>query len=798
MREVAGLKWISVCRAAMLAVCQLLVSQFAAAAVRDGGLEVHAVSPNGGVDVIPQPSHVQFRGGAFTIHDGTRLTFPRDPRAERVAHYFADLLQQSRGIRLAAAPGSGRSAPAIELRIDPHAAPSGNPEGYTIDISPDRIVLAAGDSRGLLYAAVTLWQLCTPSLEHTDAIASPGMKIPAMRIADSPRFSWRGLMLDSARHYQSPDFILRLIDWMTLHKLNVLHWHLTDDQAWRLEIKKYPRLTSVGAWRVPAGAGPAADIDPATGRPRLYGGFYTQQTVRQIVAYAADRNITIVPEIDMPGHATAAIVAYPRLASIEPAPAVVPGDWGVYSNLYNVEPATFEFLQDVLAEVVRLFPGKYVHVGGDEALKDQWQASARIQARMRELGVANEAALQSYFVERMGKFLRAQGRSLIGWDEILDDGIAPEAAVMSWRGIDGALAAAAAGHDSVLSPAPTLYLDNRQGNLPGEPPGRGRIVSLEEVYRFDPLPATLPPAQHSHILGLQANIWTEHIRTENRVQYMTFPRAAAVAEVGWSPSEKLSWESFLARLPDQMSRYRSLGIHGADDAFAVAVEPRLERAREQVQVRLSNQAGTGEIHYTLDGSDPTVSSPAYAAPLTLPLDGQIRATTFMNGKAVSPPATRSLQLAALEKRTSHELRSCTDKLVLSLEDDAPVNGERAVFLIDIMNPCWVYEQADLSRVTAIAAAVGQLPFNFQLGAQGSSIKLSQPESAAGELEVRLDRCDGERIAMLPLQPALVNNAVTQLPAAHIAQRLGTHDLCMKFTQRALDPMWALDWVQLVE
>jgi hexosaminidase len=793
MREVAGLNWIAIFAAAMLAI-----SQFAAAADRDGTFEVHASGPNGGIDVIPQPSQVDFRDGAFTIRDGTRLSFSRDPQAARIARYFADLLQQSRGIRLEAGRGSGRSAQAIEFRIDAHATPSGNPEGYTIDISPDRIVLAAGDQRGLLYAAVTLWQLCTSSLEHTDAVATPGMKIPAMRIADSPRFPWRGLMLDSARHYQSPDFILRLIDWMALHKLNVLHWHLTDDQAWRLEIKKYPRLTSVGAWRVPAGAGPAADIDPATGRPRLYGGFYTQQTVRRIVAHAADRNVTIVPEIDIPGHATAAIVAYPTLASIAPAPSAVPADWGVYSNLYNAEPATFEFLQDVLAEVVRLFPGKYVHVGGDEAVKDQWQASPRIQARMRELGVANEAALQSYFVERMGKFLGVHGRRLIGWDEILEGGIAPDATVMSWRGTGGALAAAAAGHDSVLSPAPTLYLDNRQGNLPGEPPGRGRVVSLEEVYRFDPMPGALQPDQRSHILGVQVNVWTEHIRTEERVQYMMFPRAAAAAEVGWSPAEKLSWESFLTRLPDEMSRYRSLRIHAADDAFAVAIDSRLDRAHDQVEVRLSNQASTGEIHYTLDGSEPTVSSPRYATALALPLDGGIRATTFINGKAVSPAATRSVQIAALEKRTSHELRSCTDKLVLSLEDDAPVNGDRAVFLVDIKNPCWVYEKADLSRVTAIAAAVGQLPFNFQLGADVKSIKLNPPETLYGELEVRLDGCDGERIAVLSLQPALTNNAVTRLPAASIAHRAGTHDLCMKFTQRSLDPMWALDWVQLVE
>ena len=274
-----------------------------------------------------------------------------------------DLVQKTRGIKLETVSGASG---AVVFRLGP---PDGkfNPEGYTLDISSDRAVLSAHDPRGLLYAAVTLWQLSTS-----------GDTVPALRIVDSPRFAWRGLLLDSARHYQSPEFILQFIDWMALHKLNVLHWHLTDDQAWRLEIKKYPRLTSVGAWRVPAGAASATDIDPATGRPRLYGGFYSQDTVRRIVAHASERNVTIVPEIDMPGHATAAVVAYPRLGSVVPAPAAVPSDWGVYSNLYNVDESTFEFLENVLGEVVQLFPGKYVHIGGDEAVKDQWKASPHI------------------------------------------------------------------------------------------------------------------------------------------------------------------------------------------------------------------------------------------------------------------------------------------------------------------------------------------------------------------------------------------------------------------------------------
>jgi hexosaminidase len=666
------------------------------------------------------------------IRAGTRLSIPGDPRARRVARYFADLLQKTRGIQLAtAASGAAHTAHSIVFRLDVRGGASAtassstesNPEAYAVDISHDRIVLSASDPRGLLYAAVTLWELCTSGEAQGDSAV-----LPSMSITDSPRFPWRGLMLDSARHYQSPEFILQLIDWMPLHKLNVLHWHLTDDQAWRLEIKKYPRLTSVGAWRLPTGGGSAADIDPATGRPRLYGGFYSQETVRRIVAHASERNVTIVPEIDMPGHATAAIVAYPRLASVVPAPASVTSKWGVYSNLYNVDEGTFEFLQNVLAEVVKLFPGKFVHVGGDEALKDQWKASPHVQARMRELGVPNEEALQSYFVGRMSKFLSAHGRRLIGWDEILEGGIAPDATVMSWRGIEGALAAAAAGHDSVLSPAPTLYFDKRQSAADTQP-GRPSVITLEDVYEFNPMPPSLALEQRHHILGVQANVWTEHIRTEERVEYMTFPRAAAVAEVGWSAPERLDWNGFLARLPDQMNRYKMLGIHAYADADHIAAMP------------------AGEPHL---------------------------------------------------KRSSHELRSCTNEILLSLEDDAPLSGGRAAFQVDIMNPCWIYQAADLTHVTGIDAAVGQLPFDFQLGADVHIPKLNPPQTPDGELEVRMDGCDGERIAVLPLQPAVANNAVTELPAAKIAHRDGRHDLCMKFTQRSHDPMWVLDWVRLVE
>jgi hexosaminidase len=660
------------------------------------------------ISVIPAPAKVVVNRGAFELTSATPVRYAAGSPGEQVASYFVDLMKRTRGVALAASAGE-TGGQTISFVLQAREGSQVGEGAYSLVVSPERIVVSSHSPRGLFYGAVTLWQLAADA------------RIPALQIEDVPRFRWRGLLLDSARHYQSQQFIERLIDTMALHKLNVLHWHLTDDQGWRLEIKKYPKLTEVGAWRVPAGPAAAADIDPATKRPRLYGGFYTQDQVRQIVAYAAARHITVMPEIDVPAHASAIIAAYPQLGVTGKSWAV-PADWGIYSNLLNAEESTFAFLEDVLGEVIELFPSEYIHVGGDEPVFKQWQASPRVQSRMRELGVKDEHELQSYFVRRMEKYLNARGRRLIGWDEILEGGLAPNATVMSWRGVDGAVAAATAGHDAVLAPAPTLYFDHRPLNT-ARPPGRGPVMSIEDVYRFDPAPAALTEAQRGHILGLQGNLWTEHVRTEDRAEYMMFPRAAAIAELGWSPADRIDWQSFSARLPDQLARYRALGVRFAEAPESVAEQP--------------------------------------------------------------------------GRRSSHQLESCSQKILLSLEDDAPLQGERAVFLVDIMNPCWMYRAADLSEVGAIAASVGQVPFNFQIGDDIKKIPLRKPQSPAGELEVRIDGCEGEKIATLPLAPAVKSHAVTELPPVAVAKRTGPHDLCFTFTQAAVDPLWVLDAVQLV-
>lgn len=680
---------------------------------------VRGLEPAASVSVIPAPAEVVPHTGVFALRQGAYISIAPGVQSRATADYLIGLIRSSHGLALRARVSQETPPREGAIALVLTGSPGASPESYELEVSPGGIVVRAGDARGLFYGAVTLWQIISAQPLHAGTV-----EVPALSIRDTPRFRWRGLMLDSARHFQSPQFILRYLDWMALHKLNVFGWHLTDDQGWRLEIERYPRLTGVGAWRIPGGAPAQHDIDPATHRPRLYGGYYTQADVRRIVAHAAALHIAIVPEIDMPGHATAAIVAYPQLGVPGHPLTAVPSDWGVYPNLFNVDESTFVFLDHVLDEVMALFPGEYIHTGGDEAVKDQWRASAGIQARMHELGAANEEALQGYFTARIGGYLAAHGRRQIGWDEILEGGVPPDAAVMSWRGVEGAITAAGRGHDTVLSPAPTLYLDNRQGGGPEEPPGRGTVVSLQDVYRFDPLPGPLAHEQ-SHVLGIQANLWTEHVRTEADASYMTWPRAAALAEVAWSPAARVDWESFQARLAAEFNRYRTLGIRYSGDVFA-------------------------------------------------------------------PPRI----VGAFERHFSQDLRSCEGKLGLNLEDDAPLAGPRAVFLVDIMNPCWILPATELTHAASITAAVGQVPFNFQIGRDRDAIHLETPRTSAGELQVRLDRCDGEPSVVLPLAPAAGNDAVTVLPPAALPAHSGRHSLCFRFAQRTLDPLWTLDWVQL--
>ena len=733
--------------------------------------------------VIPNPAEVASGMGAFGVDQATTVQVPRGDRdAADAARYLVELWTRTNGLSLPVATGPATHA--ITFRRGSGFAL----EGYGLDVTPQRITVSASSAAGLFYGAVTLWQLLPPG--------SAG-QIPAQTIRDAPAYAWRGLMLDSSRHFQPPAFIHSMIDWMAWHKLNVLHWHLTDDQGWRLEIRKYPRLTSVGAWRV----------DPGGMR---YGGFYTQNEVRGIVRFAAARHVQIVPEIDMPGHATAAIAAYPALgarnAPTGAPPLAVSASWGVHTHLFNLEPQTFAFLENVLSEVMGLFPGPYLHIGGDEAVKDEWNASREVQARARQLEIHDPGALQTYFTQRMGRFLAARGRRIIGWDEILQPGLEKDAIVMSWHGVSGAHAAALAGNDAILAPWPTLYFDNRQSALPTEPPGRLKVVSLQDVYRFEPRDAALSDIQRRHVLGIQANLWTEHMQTEERVEWMALPRVAALAEVGWSAAERRRWPDFLERLVPLFARYRAFGLNYADSVFAPAAQ--ISSSAEGYSVALSNQAqgdgaAVGDIRFTLDGREPGAPSTRYDAPLTVPAGTEVRAAAFLGTEQASRTWARRLDAQAALRRDSHDLESCSDGIGLLLEPagHGAAAGARAAdppLAVDIMNPCWIDRGVDLSAGPRIIAAVARLPFNFEIGADTAKIRVGDARTADGELEIHVDGCDTPARALLPLAPAATAPGVTTLPEQRLPRLPGRHDLCLRFARPRLDPQWAIDWIEVGE
>lgn len=736
-----------------------------------------------GQGVIPKPRSVTAGTGAFSLDAATLIRAPAgEAESLAAAQYLADQWRRTNGLTLKVATSAqtrGRSSIAFEIR------PGFAPEGYRLEVRPQRITVSATTGAGLFYGAVTLWQLLP-------AGAKQG-QIPAQVIADEPRYAWRGLMLDSARHFQSPTFVRTMIEWMAWHKLNVLHWHLTDDQGWRLQIRRYPKLTSVGAWRIPA-------TIPGAPEPEAYGGFYSQQEVKDIVAFAATRHVQIVPEIELPGHAQAAIAAYPALSALDGHPQLpVSSRWGIHSHLFNLEPATFEFLENVLAEVLELFPSRYVHIGGDEVVKDEWKSSAAVQARARQLGIDDPAALQTYFTQTISRYLTASGRRAVGWDEILQPGLGTEAVVMSWHGTSGARQAAMRGNDAVLAPDPMLYLDHRQSDLAVEPPGRLGVLSVKDVYEFAVADAELSPEQEKHILGIQAQLWSEHIQTEARVEWMALPRAAAMAEVGWSPQSR-RWPDFAARLPQMIARYQALGINYADSTFGVAPKFAADQGRIRVTLahtpELNEAALKVDIRYTLDGREPDRGAALYASPLNLTAGTELRAASFIGSEQVS--RVWGVHLAHQGARlTSHELSACGNSVGLLLDPpgfaipDAPL-------AIDVVNPCWIYHGVDLSSAPQFSAAVAPLPFNYELGPVTAQIRVGDARSAIGELEVHVDSCDRPAAALLELPPGAATPRLTHLPAVRLPAMTGRHDLCLRFARPSLDPLWALDWAQVGE
>ncbi|MFG2332295.1 beta-N-acetylhexosaminidase [Streptomyces sp. NPDC048604] len=517
-------------------------------------------------ELIPAPRVVEVPAGSpGYVSLDERTTLDAGPGTEGVARLLRAELGAATGLALA--PGAGPYA--IRLRVSAEIAAAQGPEGYRLstDGSVDgaAVLVEGGGAAGVFWGLQTLRQLLGPDAYRRAPVGPAGREwdLPCLTVADAPRFRWRGVMLDVARHFMPKADLLRYVDLLAAHKLNVLHLHLTDDQGWRLEIERYPRLTEVGAWRARTKWG---HRDSPYWNETPHGGFYTHDDIRELVAYAAERHVTVVPEIDLPGHSQAAIAAYPELGNtdvVDTAALGVWDTWGVNPNVLAPTDAVLRFYEGVFEEVLDLFPSPYVHVGGDECPKDQWRKSPAAQARIGELGLADEDGLQSWFIRHFDRWLADRGRRLIGWDEILEGGLADGAAVSSWRGCEGGIAAAEAGHDVVMCPAHSVYLDYRQAPGDDEPMPIGHVRTLEDVFRFEPVPPGLSEAAAAHVLGTQANVWTEVMQDRGRVDYQVFPRLAAFAEVAWSalpaPAER-DFDGFERRMTAHYARLDALGV----------------------------------------------------------------------------------------------------------------------------------------------------------------------------------------------------------------------------------------------
>ncbi|MGA2175476.1 MAG: family 20 glycosylhydrolase [Verrucomicrobiota bacterium] len=544
----------------------VILTSLLAPAVFAGGASVPAI--------IPAPQRMELREGVFQLGPDTRVRV--DAASRQTGKFLAERLRQSTGYRIrvdrkavegAAIPGS------IVLTTNQANANLGA-EGYELAVAPDAVVIRAPTEAGVFYGAQTLLQLLPPEIFSPQAAGKADWKIPCVQIEDQPRFKWRGLMLDVSRHFFTKAEVERLLDEMALHKMNTFHWHLADDQGWRIEIKKYPKLTQLGAWRTRSGFGMEAKASTAYDKKGRYGGFYTQDDIRAVVKYAAARHIRIVPEIEMPGHSSAALSAYPQF-SCGGGPFEPPLIGGVFNGIYDpAKEETFGFLEDVLTEVFQLFPGEYVHIGGDEVPKEDWKKSPDCQALMKREGLKNEEELQSWFIRRIAKFVQAHGRTLVGWSEILQGGLAQDAVVMDWIG--GGAEAAGSGHDAVMTPTGYCYFDSYQStNHATEPFAIGGYTPLEKVYEFEPAPANLAAQFQPRILGAQGNVWTEYIPNFRQAEYMIFPRACALAEVGWSPREARNWDDFTRRLAVHEERLAQLDVNYRHDGGLKSVQAQM-------------------------------------------------------------------------------------------------------------------------------------------------------------------------------------------------------------------------------
>lgn len=613
---------------------------------------------HGEVAIIPLPSELVESEGYFTIDSKTKVAVENEVQANVAKLFFSEFNAVSGWEPEVQVGGDAAIKFVTKANLEE--------EAYTLEVSPEQIEIGASSGAGFFYALQSLKQLMPVSFYGGETIANVAWAVPSVKIADKPAFGWRGYMLDVSRHFFDVDDVKRVLDFMAESKLNRFHWHLADDQGWRIEIKSYPKLTEVGAWRVDHNT-TDENVNNWWGRPvpkpgekPTYGGFYTQEQVKEIVAYAKERFIEVIPEIDMPGHAQATIVAYPEIGCVDADLYVATG--GVYrNNTYNPgKEETFEFAEKMLNEVMDLFPYPYLHIGGDECNKSQWKKDPFAQQRIKDEGLKDVYELQSYFIKRIEKIINARGYNMIGWDEILEGGLAPNATVMSWRGEKGGLESMEQGHDVIMTPNTYCYIDLKQGQPDMEPNiGYGQLL-LSTSYGYKIVPEGLTAEEAKRILGIQANMWTESIADWGKLTYMTFPRLYAIAETGWTPQDDKNWDDFTKRLDVTLNRLDAQGVRYATSAYS----PWIKQIGKEgnIEVNIKTEVNGLDIHYTTDGSEPTLESPKYTAPFTVDQSVTVKARAFQNGEAMGYLATKKLpiHLAANIKSDDQIVQRLTD------------------------------------------------------------------------------------------------------------------------------------------
>ncbi len=598
--------------------------------------------------IIPQPNEIIMGKGYFIFNSNTSVYYPQDAQANKVSiQPLVDKLASAAGIALKQSVGKPvRNF--IQVSLSTEIAADG---GYLLAVLPASIEIKAKDAVGVFYAVQSLLQLLPAEIEGESRSAINQWKVPVVFIKDAPAFRYRGLMLDVSRHFMPLDFLKRLIDLMAMQKMNNLHLHLTDDQGWRIEIKKYPRLTAVGGVR----SGTLQDKFPGKGNDNIeYKGYYTQAEIKELVAYAAKKYVNIVPEIELPGHSSAAIAAYPALSCFPdessyaaesmhsrtalekvktPGTKIVQESWGVFSDVLCPSEYTFQFMEDVLDEVIDLFPSPYIHIGGDECPKDFWKRSALCQELIKKNNLKDEHGLQSYFIQRIEKHINNRGRNIIGWDEILEGGLAPNAAVMSWRGTSGGIESAKQGHDVIMSPDGFCYLNFYQSEDPTDSIAWGGFLPLKRVYGYDPIPAELDTAQRKYIMGVQGNLWSEYVKSTALAEYMLFPRAVALAEVGWSKT-KPGFEDFTERLIPFLKRLDQRGVNYSRHVYDISLQSKYISGQNAIRVSIAGVPAKNKVNYSYINKQGQVETKVYTEPFVIASSTRLEATVQVEGEVV--------------------------------------------------------------------------------------------------------------------------------------------------------------------